>query len=180
VKAAFLFHRKQGKSVHEHPRKDAHTRFCGHAFFVIDLDSFHSARRRVAFENKTAEILGRKPGNALFRPGNHHFRFVDPGAAGDEPGRVRVPFEPHGFARNAHAAFGFRTDRRIIHIPSQRVAQEAVELVPSVIADVFSQKTGADAQFDLFHDASLPQPRAFCRLVTGDRCERPASPSPIS
>jgi hypothetical protein len=58
---------------------------------------------------------------------------------------IARPFhEADGLAGHAHAAFELRADRHIVDIPAQQVTKIAVELVPAVIAHVFSQEARAD------------------------------------
>lgn len=76
----------------------------------------------------------------------------------------RGPFQAHGLPGDAQTAFGFRTDRHEFQIRPQGMGDEMILFVVAVIADVFAQKTGADADFDFFVHFS----EFFCRRMETD------------
>jgi hypothetical protein len=111
---------------------------------VVDLDPLHTARGRAALENETAEFLSLQLPDPPAGPGEHAIGQVFAGAGGDQKGVLRVPHQAQRLPGNGKPHLHLGAHRHELYIAAKGVDQKMVELVPAVVADLLSQKTGAD------------------------------------
>src|SRR4030042_2958568 len=136
---------------HEYPCKHAYSLFDRHAFFIIDPDPLHATAWRITLKNKTVKTFLLKLNNAFLSPADHAFGHILLCPYGNQSGRLRISLQMHGFSWDGKTTFNLGTYRDILHILSQRVGEETIQFVASIITDIFSQQTGADSKFNLFH-----------------------------
>ncbi len=145
MQAALLFYRKQGKILHENPCKYPHSLSDWHPLFAIDPDPFHAAAGRIAFKDKTTEILFFQIFHPLPSPLDHAISVVLPASGGDEPRGVRVSNQAKGFPRDRETAFHLWTYGNKFHKLSQGMSEEAIQFMTAVILHFFPQQTRATA-----------------------------------
>jgi hypothetical protein len=61
----------------------------------------------------------------------------------------------HGLPWNRETTFNLGTNRDVLHILPQRVGEKTIQLVSSIITDVFPEQTGADPDSNFFHSQYL-------------------------
>ncbi len=153
MQPSFLFNRNEGKMRREYPGENPNPLFFRHAFGVVDFDPEQAAAWRILFEDIAAQVLPFQLPDPCFRPVLHLFRMVHAGFGGDKTRLFYIAHQPHGFPGYAEARLHFRAYRNIVHVLPEGIAEEVVELVPAVVAHVFTQQAGADPYFDVFfHD----------------------------
>ena len=139
MKASFLLHGNERKMLHENPGKDTDTLLFRHAFFLIDLDPFHPAARRITFKDESAEIFLFQFRDPLPGPANHPFGVILLCPGGHKVRGVWVSHQPHGFPRDTETAFHLRTDGPVLDILTEGVGEKSVQSVAAVITDIFAQ-----------------------------------------
>ena len=94
--------------------------------------------------------------SSSLRPPLHPFRLVDPGPVRDQERVLRIADESHRLARDGKPAVDLRADPHPLDEGTQRLVQEEVPLVPSVVAHLLPQQAGADEDLDPFRQTASP------------------------
>ncbi len=76
-----------------------------------------------------------------------------------QTGIFGIADKAHGLSRYSEPIFHFRTNGKPGKISSEGIRNVPVMLMSAVVTHIISQKTGTDADFNLFHDISLNRER---------------------
>ena len=112
-----------------------------HTFRIVDSDPFHAATGGVFLKNVAGEIERRK---SLHSFGGEGIELQSPVFAGplcNHSRFRRIANEANGLTGNSHANLYLRTDRYPLNVAAaaECLGEEAISLVPAVIADFFTQ-----------------------------------------
>ena len=143
--------RTQGRGIE--PRAGA----LGHRARRVHLHPLHPAARRIPLQHVPGEIERRKLRDPRLRVGHHAVGPVRAALRCDHPHRGtrsrlrrsrQVAHQVHGLARRAHADLHLGAHRHPLHVPAERVGQEAVAFVPAVEAHLLSEQARRDPDAD--------------------------------
>ena len=154
---AFLFDRQRR---HARPQRRGIEPGAGalrHRARRMHLHPLHPAARRVSLQHVPGEVERGQRRDARASVGGHAIRPVGAAPRSDHPHRHRLPgrrraigiaHQVHGLARRSHPDLDLRAHRHPLHIPAERLGEEAVALVAAVEADLLAEQAGRDADAD--------------------------------
>ena len=127
-----------------------------HASVVVDAHAFHPTAWRVLLEDVAAEAHPLERSNPASRPGTHRGGPIPfPGVGRRWFGRLDQPNvavyldEAQTRTRRSEPQFDFRADGDPANETAERIDKEFVLFVPTVVADLFAEQAGGNADADI-------------------------------
>ena len=147
VQPALLLAGEEGPGIHHRAREEPAAHARGASGRLMDLDPLHPAARRGAFEDEPPKLLhlrDRAARRRLERFGHVDGVVADPHRAW----RGGVAREADGRARDAEPGQGLGAEGDVLEPAPEHPRHVAVELVPTVVADLLAEQAAADADGD--------------------------------